>query len=83
MAPSAIGPFQAEITQVWLWNLGPRTEIDTASCCQGDRGAKKLDSGLCCYVICHFYSCRWGLGAKSKPLAPEARALHGGSMLGI
>lgn len=47
MAPSAIVPFQAEITQVWLWNLGPRTEIDTASCCQGDRGAKKLDSGLC------------------------------------
>ena len=82
MAPSAIGPFQAETTQLWLWNMGPRTETDTASCCQGDRGAKKLDSGLC-LAFAAFYSCRWGLGAKSEPLAPEARALHGGSMPGI
>ena len=76
MAP-AIGPFQAETTQLWLWNMGPRTEIDTASCCQGTEVPKSLTLAFAWHLLLRdlpFLFLPLGSGSEEQALGPGGQS---------
>lgn len=74
--PETLDPFKLKRQSLGFGIWAPRQTLTLLSCCQGDRGAKELDSGLCLalaaigYVISILAVGVWACGASPLPQRP-------------